>query len=48
MLDVFYRVEPPPWNLDFGFHAFSGEILALFVKTGLNAFEQPCKRRREK
>ena len=44
ILDAFYTIEPSPWSLDFGFHAFPDGFLALFVKNGLKAFEQSCKR----
>ena len=31
ILDAFYTIEPSPWSLDFGFHAFPDGFLALFV-----------------
>ena len=46
--DAFYTTDAPPWDLDFGFHAFSDGFFAFFAKNGLKAFEQPCKRRRQK
>ena len=40
MLDDFYSVEPPPWSIGFGFHAFYGGFLALFVKAHLVTLEK--------
>ena len=41
--DAFYTTDPHPWNLDFGFHAFSDGFLALSVKAHLETL-QKCKK----
>ena len=38
--DAFYTTDPHPWNLDFGFHAFSDGFLALSVKVHLETLEK--------
>ena len=38
--DAFYTTDAPPWDLDFGFHAFSDAFLALSVKAHLETLQK--------